>query len=209
MTCAALLDLPLFAHAAHAPSGALEGAVEPFWLTPSPGPRSQPRPTRQPKPQAPGGDAIWPDHSATIALPASAVLIAIRAAQSALAAPPKRGPKPDALVAAIRANAALCRAISQPDPMPADGPDLTDRGQGRAWIARTATTLEIVYRGAKEHLAVALSALADDRATLPVMARWTAAQLLPLRSASVARGVCGWRAIVPIRTLEASPTLGA
>lgn len=194
MTCA---DLPLFAFAAHGP------ALDPFYGL-SPMQAGEARRRRQPKPPAPKGEAIWSHHDVMMSATAEMVAAAIRAARQ-----PKPKPRAiDPLIAAIRANPGLCRAIGQPEPL-TPSTDVAAADTGSAFVARTETALEIVYRGPREHLEAALSAISADRANLPVMARCAAAQLLPLRSASVARGVCGWRAIVPIRPLGAAPTLGA
>lgn len=160
---------------------------------------------RMPKPLAPKGEAIWPHHAEMMDAAAEAIAAALRAARQA------SKPKPralDPLIAALRANPDLCRAISQPEPLTPDT-DIGAADTGSAFIARTETALEVVYRGPREHLEAALSAISASSASLPVMVRCAAAQLLPLRSASVARGVCGWRAIIPIRARAEAPTLGA
>lgn len=194
MTCA---DLPLFAFSAHGDGADPSDFIAPFRRATAPR-------GRQPKPPAPKGAAIWPRHDALIAATADVIVAAIKAARQSKPKPPAIDP----LIEAIRANIALCRAVGQPEAV-TPATDVTAADTGAAFVVRTDTALEIIYRGPRDHLEAALSAISADRANLPVMARCAAAQLLPLRSASVARGVCGWRAIIPIRPLGSAPTLTA
>lgn len=188
----AVTDLPLFAAA----SGRAEA---PFWfgaLEPVPPSGLRARPARQAKPPPPSGEAIWPRHTEMLTLPADLICAALRAAK---AHKPKRPAPIDSLLLAIQALPGVCRAIGQPELTP----DAT------ASIARNGDKLEISYRGPKEHLIDALSAISEAGATLPAMVRCAASQLLPMRAHTAERGVAGWRAIIPVRAKEVAATLAA